>query len=215
MNFLTALVEKALERYPDLKRPFETKSDWYILLRLAGSEPVDDVLAAVFEQGFEKQYLSDAVMAQSVEQERNLWEIREQMIPMQYFKDHLQCKWDVSVPLSNITEFLSKAEVIATKHDANAISYAVGHVGDGNIHYCIFLKGEAGPELDRLEQIYLDEIDDLIWSYEGSIVAEHGVGTAYAKRMRKQKSDVEYAMMQNIKTQFDPKGIMNPGKLLA
>ncbi|MEP0943909.1 MAG: FAD-binding oxidoreductase [Rhizobiaceae bacterium] len=207
-------VEKALERYPDLKRPFETRSDWYILLRLAGSEPVDDTLGDVFEQGFEKQYLSDAIMAQSVDQERNLWEIREQMIPMQYFRNHLQCKWDVSVPLSNITEFLTRAEAIAAKHSDDAISYAVGHVGDGNIHYSIFLENKPGIDLTRLEQIYLDEIDELIWSYGGSIVAEHGVGTAYADRMRKQKPEVEYAMMKNIKALFDPLGIMNPGKLL-
>ena len=90
----------------------------------------------------------------------------------------------------------------------------MGHVGDGNIHYCIFVDRAADVDLDRLEQTYLDEIDALIWSFGGSIVAEHGVGTAYAKRMRKQKSPVEYAMMQNVKTLFDPNGIMNPGKLL-
>ena len=207
-------VEKALERYPDLKRPFDTRADWYILLRLAGAEPVEETLEAVFEQGFENEYLSDAVMAQSVEQERNLWEIREQMIPMQYFREHLQCKWDVSVPLTRITEFLERAEQIAYQHHEAAISYAVGHVGDGNIHYCIFVERSADVDLAKLEQTYLAEIDELIWSFGGSIVAEHGVGTAYAKRMRQQKPQVEYAMMQNIKALFDPNGIMNPGKLL-
>ena len=207
-------VEKALERYPDLKRPFDTRADWYILVRLAGASAVDDTLATIFEQGFEKDYLSDAVMAQSLEQERNLWEIREQMIPFQYFPNHLQCKWDVSVPLSNITAFLEQAEQIAHRHHPEAISYAVGHVGDGNIHYCIFIERAPDFDLTQLEQTYLTEIDALIWSYGGSIVAEHGVGAAYAKRMRQQKSEVEYAMMQNIKALFDPQGIMNPGKLL-
>ena len=207
-------VEKALERYPDLKRPFDTRADWYILVRLAGASSVDDTLATIFEQGFEKEYLSDAVMAQSLEQERNLWEIREQMIPFQYFPNHLQCKWDVSVPLTNITAFLEQAEQIAHRHHPEAISYAVGHVGDGNIHYCIFIERAPGIDLTELEQTYLAEIDALIWSYGGSIVAEHGVGAAYAKRMRQQKSEVEYAMMQNIKALFDPQGIMNPGKLL-
>ena len=136
------------------------------------------------------------------------------MIPFQYFPNHLQCKWDVSVPLTNITAFLEQAEQIAYCHHAEAISYAVGHVGDGNIHYCIFIERAPGIDLVQLEQTYLAEIDALIWSYGGSIVAEHGVGAAYAKRMRQQKSEVEYAMMQNIKALFDPQGIMNPGKLL-
>ncbi len=207
-------VEKALARYPDLKRPLETRADWYVLIRLAGAEPVDDTLAAIFEQGFEDNMLADAVMAQSVEQENNLWEIREQMIPIQYFQGRRQCKWDVSVPIDRIMEFLSRAEAIAVKHQPGAVSYAVGHVGDGNIHYSIFPEGEPGPDLDRLVQTYTTEIDRLIWSLGGSIVAEHGVGKVFLDRMTGQKSAVEYEMMQSVKALFDPKGIMNPGKLL-
>lgn len=68
--------------------------------------------------------------------------------------------------------------------------------------------------MDRLVQTYITEIDRLIWSLGGSIVAEHGVGKAFVDRMPGQKSAVEYEMMQNIKALFDPQGIMNPGKLL-
>ncbi|KAA3629947.1 MAG: FAD-binding oxidoreductase [Proteobacteria bacterium] len=206
-------MEKALERYPDLHRPLDTKADWYVLIRLAGASPVEETLTAIYEQGFKGGMLEDAVMAQSVAQERNIWEIREQMIPMQYFKGH-QVKWDVSVPVSRIVDFLRAAEAIAAKHQKEAITYAVGHVGDGNIHYSIFPKGEAGPEMDRLNAIYTQEIDALIWSFGGSIVAEHGVGSVYMDRMRRQKSAVEYQMMQKLRALFDPQGIMNPGKLI-
>ncbi len=205
-------VEKALERYPDLQRPLETQADWYVLIRLAGTEPVDETLATIFERGFEQGMLEDAVMAQTVAQEQNLWEIREQMIPMQYFKGR-QVKWDVSVPITRMVEFLQKAEAVAARHQPEAISYAVGHVGDGNIHYSIFPVGDDGPEMDRLAQTYTKEIDALIWSLGGSIVAEHGVGSVFVERMRRQKPAVEYEMMQKLRGLFDPQGIMNPGKL--
>jgi FAD/FMN-containing dehydrogenase len=206
-------VEKALARYPSLKRPLETRAEWYVLIRLAGAGPVEPEISAIFERAFEAGIVQDAAMAQSVAQEANLWEIRDQMIPKQYFPGP-SAGWDVSVPISRIVEFLQKAEAIAHARQAEAVSYAVGHVGDGNIHYAIFPQGKPGPETDALVATYLEEIDRLIWSMGGSIVAEHGVGSKYASRMRRQKTDLEYEMMQKVKSLFDPKGIMNPGKLL-
>lgn len=95
--------------------------------------------------------------------------------------------------------------------EPGAICYAVGHVGDGNIHYSAFPSDSASSDIHQ--EVY-DVIDELIWSMDGSIVAEHGVGSIFVDRMRKQKSDIEYAMMQTVKNSFDPQGIMNPGKLL-
>lgn len=203
-------VEKALERYPDLQRPLETQADWYLLVRFAGQDSVEEPLMRLFEEGFEQEILSDAVLSNSMAQELNLWEIREQMIPHQYF-DRKMLKWDVSVPPHLIVQFLTRAETITKEIDGDAICYAVGHVGDGNIHYSVFPADEVAEDVS--EPIY-DKIDALIWSLGGSIVAEHGVGSIFVDRMRRQKSEVEYRMMQAVKASFDPKGIMNPGKLL-
>jgi FAD/FMN-containing dehydrogenase len=206
-------VELALKRYPNLQRPIETRSRWYVLVRLAGRESVDDTLTTLFERTFGSGHLTDAVMAQSESQEHNLWALRDQMIPMQYFPGPV-AKWDVSVPINKIATFLYRAESIANKHDPNAVSYAVGHVGDGNIHYSIFPQRDPGPCTEALLAAYISEIDALTWSLGGSIVAEHGVGTVYIDRMRAQKPPVEYAMMQQVKRMFDPANLMNPGKLL-
>jgi FAD/FMN-containing dehydrogenase len=206
-------IELALKRYPDLKRPLEERADWYILIRLGGGEPVDGIMQLLFERSFEDAIFSDAVLAQSEAQERNLWEIREQMIPTQYFSGQ-QIKWDVSVPISRMVDFLTRADTVARTHSREAVPYAVGHVGDGNIHYSIFLPGVPADQAEKLARAYVEEIDSLIWSMGGSIVAEHGVGTAYRERVRRQKSTLEYEMMQRLRTLFDPEGILNPGKLL-
>ena len=207
-------IEKALKRYPDLQRPLNAKSDWYVLIKLTGKESVEEHLAEIFEAGFEKGILEDAVISQNLAQENNLWEIREQMIPKQYFERRL-LKWDVSVPINKIVPFLDASEQIAKKLQKTAISYAVGHVGDGNIHYSIFPEGEEGPELDALSEKYYREIDALVWSHGGSIVAEHGVGALFIDRVRSQKSGIEMELMQLLRKSFDPQGIMNPGKLIA
>ncbi|MDT0682034.1 FAD-binding oxidoreductase [Roseicyclus sp. F158] len=206
-------VELALERYPDLKRPFETRADWYVLIQLAGGPTVTEAMEQIFSDGFEQEIFSDGVLANSIAQERNLWEIREQLIPIQYF-DCPFAKWDVSVPVSRIMEYLHRARDIASDVDPELVCYAVGHVGDGNIHYNIFLQGRSEAEAERIIPELIRRIDDLIAEMGGSITAEHGVGTAYIERVRRLKSGVEYELMLKLRELFDPNGILNPGKLL-
>lgn len=205
-------VEKALERYPDLKRPLETRSEWYVLVRMSDRAEVDDTLAALFETGFESEIIDDAVMASSEAQEMNLWEIREQMIPHQYFGAYKMLKWDVSVPVDRIMSFLAAAETAIVGIDATAFTYAVGHVGDGNIHLSAYTEKTETAEKVAAE-IY-ERIDALVWDSGGSIVAEHGVGSLYRDRVRNQKDPVEYELLQRLKVCLDPNGLLNPGKLI-
>ena len=205
-------VEKALGRYPDLTRPCETQSDWYVLLRMADRQGVDEILTALFEAGFESEIIDDAVMASSEAQETNLWEIREQMIPHQYFGAYKMVKWDVSVPVDQIMAFLASAETAIAEVDPMAFTYAVGHVGDGNIHLSAYIEKTEAAE--RVAPLIYDRIDALVWHYGGSIVAEHGVGSLYRDRVRNQKEPLEYEMQQRLKACFDPTGLFNPGKLV-
>ncbi len=173
---------------------------------------VEEKLTALYEAGFESGIIDDAVMASSEAQEKNLWEIREQMIPHQYFGAYKMLKWDVSVPVDQIMPFLAAAETAIADIDARAFSYAVGHVGDGNIHLSAYVeKTEAAEPIAN--RIYA-RIDALVWDYGGSIVAEHGVGSLYLDRVREQKGPLEYELLQRLKTCFDPNGLLNPGKLV-
>lgn len=205
-------VEKALERYPDLKRPSDTRSDWYVLVRMSDRAEVDETLAALFETGFESEIIDDAVMASSEAQEMNLWEIREQMIPHQYFGAYKMLKWDVSVPVDRIISFLAAAETAIAGIDATAFTYAVGHVGDGNIHLSAYTEKTETAE-NVAAEIYA-HIDALVWDHGGSIVAEHGVGSLYRDRVRNQKDPLEYDLLQRLKSCLDPNGLLNPGKLV-
>lgn len=206
-------VDLALERYPDLQRPLETDADWFLLVRYSGAKSIEDELMQLFQAAFEANLIEDGVLAQSGAQELNLWEIREQMIPGQYF-DRPWLKWDVSVPINKMAEFLEKAPPIISQIDNSAVVHMAGHVGDGNIHLSVFPEAQDADSLEAVKSRLYPPVDELIWGMGGSIVAEHGVGSVFAERLRGQKSPLEYQMMQRIKQSFDPKGIMNPGKLL-
>ncbi|MDF2371899.1 MAG: FAD-binding oxidoreductase [Rhizobiaceae bacterium] len=205
-------IEKALQRYPDIKRPMEARADWYVLIRMSDRGSVEEHLMSLFEQGLHREVIADGVLASSGTQERNLWELREQMIPHQYFKDYTMLKWDVSVPVDRIADFLLSAQAKVHGLCSDAICYAVSHVGDGNIHYTAYLDPEIGKTGVK-DEIY-DVIDELIWSFGGSVVAEHGVGALFRNQVKRQKSDVEYDLLTRVKETFDPQGLMNPGKML-
>ena len=92
---------------------------------------------------------------------------------------------------------------------------AFGHIGDGNVHYDIIPpEGEAPDALDSLRPNIENAVYDVIDSFNGSISAEHGIGRHRRDTLAKRKSAVDLEMMRAIKNALDPKGIMNPGKML-
>jgi len=207
-------MKMAFNRYPALKRPFETDAPWCVLIRLSDTGEVENTLLELFEEGLVHGIFTDGVLAQSVAQERNLWEIREQMMPHQYFPDREMLKWDVSVPVSRIANFISQADDLVRSNCPGAIPYAVSHLGDGNVHYSAFAN-PAEPGFAEMKQRTLQLIDELVWSFGGSVVAEHGVGSLFIDRIRGQKPGVEYELQQALKRLLDPANLMNPGKLIS
>lgn len=201
-------VELALGRYPDLVRPLSTRADWYVLIRLSGGEGLSDLMESLFEQAHDAGLLEDAALAQSVAQERNMWEIREQLMPAQYFLCP-SVKWDVSVPIDRMMDFLDAAEKQVRGRHAGAVPYAVGHVGDGNIHYNVFFPDLAKPEAQPIIDALIETIDNLIASMGGCITAEHGVGRVYRERSARLSNPTEEALREDLKALFDPRHLLN------
>ncbi len=90
-----------------------------------------------------------------------------------------------------------------------------GHVGDGNLHFNLTQPAGASKEafLARWEEINRI-VHDIVVDLGGSISAEHGIGVAKRDELRRYKDPTELALMRRIKQALDPKGIMNPGKIL-
>jgi len=197
--------------------PALSASPWHLLIELSGSgddaalrEALTAFLAAALDSGD----LSDVVLAQNGEQARRLWALRENIGEAQKIEG-LSIKHDVSVPISRIPEFIERAGQALALAFPEIRIVAFGHIGDGNLHYNQS-KSEAGenaaflasqPQVNRI-------VHDLVHALGGSISAEHGIGQLKREELLRYKSPLEIEMMRGIKRALDPRGLMNPGKVL-
>lgn len=117
---------------------------------------------------------------------------------------------DISVPLSRVAETLRSIRALGEKHGIPVVNY--GHIGDGNVHTAPVIDPENQAEVEKVNQL-VHEIHLLAIELEGSTTGEHGVGA-----VRRQYAELEHGqaveVMRAIKKTLDPKGIMNPGKLI-
>ena len=205
-----------LKHIPGAQPPLE-KSPWYLLVELSGSgeeAALRDALATFLEPALENGEISDAVLAQSVDQAKRLWNLRESISEAQKIEG-FSIKHDISVPVSRIPEFLERAGA-ALQHAWPGIRIvAFGHVGDGNLHYNQS-KPEAGENAAFIAaQPQVNEmVHDIVHQLGGSISAEHGIGQLKREEILRYKSPLEMQMMRTIKQAFDPRGLMNPGKVV-
>lgn len=117
---------------------------------------------------------------------------------------------DISVPLNKVTEVLREIRKLGEKYEVKVVNY--GHIGDGNVHTAPVIDPEIPEEVERVHKL-TDEIHRLAIRLGGSTTGEHGVGVVRACYAPEEHGEaVNY--MRLIKKAFDPKGIMNPGKLI-
>ena len=200
-----------LKNIPDTKRPAGL-SPWYVLAEFSdtSSYALEFWLHARLESG----EISDAVLAQSETQSAQLWRLRESISEAQKIEG-VSIKHDISVPVSLIPDFLVQADAVLEERFPGIRVVAFGHAGDGNLHYNLskpdaqdnaaFLA--AQPEVNRL-------VHDIVNSLNGSISAEHGIGQLKRDELLRYKSPVEIELMRSIKRAVDPRGLMNPGKII-
>lgn len=117
---------------------------------------------------------------------------------------------DVCVPISRLGECVEAARVKA--EDLRLIAPIVGHVGDGNFHVTPVVDLNDPDEFARTEE-FVGWLNDLAISMDGTCTGEHGIGQGKKRYLRRELGEA-VDVMQAIKTAIDPRGIMNPGKIL-
>ena len=205
-----------LRHIPGAQAPL-AESPWYLLVELSSGGD-DTTLRAALEEflgnALASESISDAVIAQSVDQAKRLWALRETISEAQKIEG-ISIKHDISVPVSKIAEFVDRTDRALQQVFPGIRIVTFGHLGDGNLHYNQS-KPEAGenaafissqPEVNAI-------VHDLAHELGGSISAEHGIGQLKRQEMLRYKDALEMEMMRSIKRTFDPQGLMNPGKVL-
>ncbi len=192
--------------------PLADPSAWYVLLEFADASP--DALETCLEQALNQGLLGDAAIAQTATQRQTFWQLRESLSEAQKFEGG-SIKHDVSVPVSKVPDFLAAATQAVENFMSGARVYAFGHMGDGNIHFNVSQpvgmdKAAYLAQWPAMNKVVFAEV----LSRGGSISAEHGIGRLKAQDMLKIKSPLEIEMMRSLKQLFDPKNILNPGRVL-
>jgi FAD/FMN-containing dehydrogenase len=196
--------------------PLAAPSPWYVLMEATGGRHAN--LAASFEDGLAAAITdglaSDAVVTSSAAQAQSLWKLRESISESQK-REGASVKHDIAVPVAAIPDFLAKATpaVLAVVPGARPVSF--GHLGDGNLHFN-FNSPKAGdnPQFLGLWEEVQQTVHDIVKEFGGSISAEHGIGAMKVAQLPRYKSHEELEAMRALKRAYDPKNILNPGKLI-
>jgi FAD/FMN-containing dehydrogenase len=155
------------------------------------------------------------MFANSSAQANAMWKLRES-VPEAQRRHGASLKHDVSVPVSAIPTLIEKGSVLVSRlvPEGEVISY--GHAGDGNLHFNVSQKSGADVTSFNARAAQLEHaIFDLVEGLGGSISAEHGIGRLKAAEFARRADPVELAVMRDLKRALDPKGILNPGKVLC
>ncbi|MDE1157379.1 MAG: FAD-binding oxidoreductase [Neorhizobium sp.] len=193
--------------YMKLRPPVPVGSGLYAVVEIQGQAPEEDdarleaALGAAIEDGL----VEDAVLSSSGREFDEIWAIRDGINDYLFSLGAME-NYDLAVPVSRIEEFVARAETAVADIDRSARAFLFGHLGDGNLHYCVITEQAKSVS----KAVY-----EAVASVGGGITAEHGIGTDKVAYLKLSRSDAEIAAMRRLKAAFDPNGILNAGRVFA
>ena len=209
-------VDFVLRHAERARDPLSARHEWYVLAEFASQslsgldEPVTEWLGGAAEDGL----VEDAALAASGEQRAAFWALRENISDVQKFEGG-SIKHDVSVPIGAVPDFIAESSEAVTRRTPGARIVAFGHMGDGNIHFNVSQPVGADKAAFLADWDGMNEVvHDIAARHQGSFSAEHGVGALKRDLLARKKDPAALDVMRLIKHALDPKGIMNPGKVL-
>ncbi len=209
-------MECVLRHVAGARDPLDQPHPWYVLMEVSSQSGsgLRDVVENIFEIGVERGLVEDGAIAETLEQSKAFWRIREEVGEVQK-KLGGSIKHDVSVPVAAIPAFIEEANAAVVAAVPGARPFPFGHVGDGNIHYNVSQpEGADKAAFMAQEETLQDVVFGIVLKHGGSISAEHGIGIAKRDRLPKVKDPVAIDVMRTLKAALDPNGILNPGKVL-
>ena len=209
-EFIEKKAVQAAEKKFEKKIPY---SDSEALLLLAVDGNYEEVLEKEIEKIGEiclAQGAKDVFVAESKEQQEELWKMRrsisEAVKSISIYKEE-----DTVVPRAALPDLMRVLKEIEKKYELNIICY--GHAGDGNIHANIIKENMDDRKWNQALPMAIKEIFTEVVKLGGTISGEHGIGYVQKEYLPIALTPTEIALMRQIKRVFDPKNILNPGKL--
>ena len=177
----------------------------------AGDAPEAAVMEGFLEAAFEAGLIADAVVAQSEAQRDTLWRIREDSDAIEA-RYKVAITYDIGLELADITPYVETLDHRVRTDFPGVHAYYYGHVGDGNLHIFLCWDGDDVYDRSQLDDVVYGTLSDFS---NTTISAEHGIGLEKLDYLHFSRPPEALAAMRHLKATFDPKGILNPGKVLA
>ncbi len=191
--------------------PMGVTAPWVILFEIEtnGEFSLEELVNKLGELTID---LDNVILASNENERKNLWQVRES-IPLAEKMEGVAVKHDISLPISNIDNFIKTNESNILKHFPDAQIIIFGHLGDGNLHYNIQFKDQDYNKLQNIEPKINNIVYTDVYKYNGSFSAEHGVGVLKKHWLSKYYDSKSYQLALSIKKLLDPNNILNPKKV--
>jgi FAD/FMN-containing dehydrogenase len=206
-------IELVLKNIPGTRLP-GSPAPYYVLIGLDAASKhasLPEMFEEVTVKALQEGTISDAVIAENLSQEKQFWHLREN-ISEAIRKESAAIHFDIALPLADIPDYLMHADKRIKEIAPDIMLAPFGHLGDGNLHYnmCFSKKPD---NFDVIKAKIQGVVCEEVIKRDGSLSAEHGIGTDRKPMLKRYKSPVEMALMKSIKRAIDPDGLMNPGKI--
>ncbi len=192
------------------RAPLDRGHAFYVMLETDGSQPETDEAAftALMHEALEDGTVLDAVIPKSDTERAALWKIREDFTEL--YRTPPVFLYDVSLPIRDMQAYV--ANVLSRLRNRWPLGFCqvMGHIGDGNLHLFVH-PGVNDPTLHAQSD---EDVYGALAPFGGAISAEHGIGTEKRGYLSISRSDDEIALMRTLKRSLDPKGLLNPGKVI-
>ena len=204
---------------PDARSPLDSEHAWHALIEFAADptrkgslrEQAEQILFAAMEAGLGE----DIVIATNEAQAEAFWLLRDEIAPAERAIGPAM-QHDISVPVERMAEFVEAAVPQVEQRFPDTRAIAFGHLGDGNVHFHVLAPGgaERGEWENSDGKAISGFVYELVTQWGGSISAEHGIGQVKRDELARLGDPVANSLMRSVKLALDPKGILNPGKLV-
>ena len=214
-QFALSLVAK---HFPQQRVPLYADTPFCVLLENSDHESESharEQFEQLLETALDNGCVTDAVVAESLAQAHQLWHIRES-IPLAQAEEGLNIKHDISIAVSRIPEYVTQTDALLQAAIPGVRLVNFGHLGDGNLHYNV--QAPEGGDMAAFLRDHEEQVNTIVYDavgrFDGSISAEHGVGSLKVDKLEHHKSPVALGMMRAVKRALDPQNIMNPGRVV-
>ena len=182
-----------------------------LIIEVDGEPDALDSAVRAIQRAASGEGLIEVRVASDAEEVARLWAARKALSPALRTLAPNKINEDVVVPVSRVPQLIAGLKAISARQSIPIVTF--GHAGNGNIHVNLLYQPEDPIQVANAPGC-LSDVFDLVFSLDGTLSGEHGIGMAKREFMPRALDAVSLELMRRIKMQFDPEGILNPGKLL-